>query len=73
MPELLIAEPTGSPAALMTDDGEFELIQWQNAQMSSAASGRFNFETLRRIVCFFTCLLCGFPKTLDAWHQFRKK
>ena len=27
MPELLIAELTGSPAALMTDDGELEMIR----------------------------------------------
>jgi hypothetical protein len=32
MPEVLIAEPTGSPAALMTDDGELEMIRKEKGE-----------------------------------------
>ena len=32
MPEVLIAEPTGSPAAQMTDDGELEMIRKEKGE-----------------------------------------
>ena len=32
MPEVLIAEPTGSPAAQMTDDGEMEMIRKEKGE-----------------------------------------